>query len=63
MSPLRLEPHQAKPISRAKDAWWYEEAKRISVYIESTDGVVVSCEIPRRSILQWLERTQQGSEG
>ena len=43
----------------AKDAWWYENAKSIDVFIQKKEGGVVSCRIKRSKLDDWLKRTSK----
>jgi len=54
---LKREPHKAKPI-HGKDAWWYENAQSIDVYVDG-EGVTLACRIPRTYLQGWIERTEE----
>lgn len=54
-SKLNLSPHKAKPVNSSTEAWWYENAKSISVYIV-VGGKTACCEIPRHTLAQWLKK-------
>jgi hypothetical protein len=41
------------------DAWWYENASGIEVYIKSKTGELLSCRILRKNILDWINRTTE----
>lgn len=49
-----LEPKAARTPHKA--AWWYGEAGKVSVYIETEHGVF-SAEIPRAQLAAWLRDT------
>jgi hypothetical protein len=63
MADLKLSSHPARGTTDTHgvrhEAWWYEDAKGIDVYIrDPIKCVTVSCRIPRRTLLDWLERTK-----
>jgi hypothetical protein len=59
---LSLSPHQAKPHDDSTEAWWYENAKSITVYIVGPDGRTASCSISRRYLAPWLAKTTKGAK-
>jgi hypothetical protein len=52
----RNKPHKAKALGRSDEAWWYENAGDIEVYIAMPAGFgnPVCCRISRRAIEGWL---------
>ena len=54
---------KARPAGRhlsggATEAWWYENAKSVDVFVRLADGGVGGCRIPRAQLADWLKRTE-----
>ena len=45
---------------KSHEAWWYENDASIDVYIyDPTNKVQLSARIPRRTLADWIKRTEQ----
>ena len=53
-------PRKAKPEIQSQQAWWYENKGSIEVCVYSEDNGTMSCKIPRRDLLDWINRTAKG---
>jgi hypothetical protein len=65
MSKFRLKPHKAKAhMGRHGDeAWWYESATGIDIYVRTLDGatngsMTLSCSISKRALAGYMKRAE-----
>jgi len=64
MVKLSRKPHRVHPHrNHGDEAWWYENAKSIDVYIrDSRIPTTLAVRIPRKTLKAWLEKTKDSND-
>lgn len=55
----KLNPIKATPYSAySREAWWYENTRSVSVFVQGDDNRVYACKIQRAKLADWVKRTE-----